>query len=60
MIILGWRREVRPRRIKLTDKYKAKRIEFANEQLLLRPNPEDWEEVDFSDETWATNDPLWK
>ena len=28
--------------------------------LLQRPNPEDWEDVLFSDETWATNSVMWK
>lgn len=35
-------------------------IAWANQQLELRPLLEDWESVIFSDETWATNDPMWK
>ncbi|KAK3983761.1 hypothetical protein QBC44DRAFT_375942, partial [Cladorrhinum sp. PSN332] len=56
----GFDRGVRPRRILLTDAHKAARLAFAYEQLALRPNPEDWEDVVFSDETWATNSPMWK
>lgn len=57
---LGYRRAIRPRRIKRTEANKRARVAFAREQLALRPNPEDWEHVVFSDETWATNDPMWK
>jgi hypothetical protein len=57
---LGYKRVIQPRRIYLTDRHKAARLAFAYEQLELRPNPEDWEFVLFSDETWATNDPMWK
>jgi hypothetical protein len=57
---LGWKRSIRQRQIQLTDKYNADRLAFAYEQLPLRPNPEDWENVLFSDETWATNNPMWK
>ena len=52
---LGYKRIIRPRRIYLTDRHKANRVAFAYEQLALRPRPEDWERVLFSDETWATN-----
>lgn len=57
---LGYSRKIRPRRIQLTDRHKADRLAFAYEQLALRPRPEDWERVLFSDETWATNNPMWK
>ena len=57
---IGYKRAIRPRRIKLTKANKQARVNFAREQLQLRPRPKDWENVDFSDETWATNDPMWK
>jgi len=57
---LGYRRALRPRRIGRTETNKRQRVAFAREQLRLRPRPEDWEDVGFSDETWATNDPMWK
>jgi len=57
---MGWQRRIRPRRIILTPWHKAARLRFAYEQLYLRPNPEDWEKVLFSDETWATASPMWK
>ena len=57
---LGYKRVIRPRRIYLTDRHKANRLAFAYEQLALRPRPEDWEQVLFSDETWATNSNQWK
>ncbi|KAK3341845.1 hypothetical protein B0T25DRAFT_523079 [Lasiosphaeria hispida] len=57
---MGWKRRVRPRRIVLTERHKAARLTFAYEQLYLRPNPEDWERVLFSDETWATTSLMWK
>jgi DDE superfamily endonuclease len=57
---LGYLRSKRPRRIHLTDFRKARRLAFAYEQLALRPRPEDWERVLFSDETWATNSYMWK
>lgn len=57
---MGWKRRVRPRRIHLTDRHKADRLNFAYEQLSVRPNPEDWEDILFSDETWATTSPMWK
>ncbi|KAK4196960.1 hypothetical protein QBC40DRAFT_158910, partial [Triangularia verruculosa] len=56
----GFDRKVPPRRIQLTPAHKAARLAFAREQLALRPRPEDWEHVAFSDETWATNNPMWK
>jgi hypothetical protein len=57
---LGYKRIIRPRRIYLTDRHKANRLSFAFEQLALRPRPEDWERILFSDETWATNSNQWK
>lgn len=57
---LGWKRQIQRRRIHLTPRHKATRLQFAYEQLGLRPNPEDWERVLFSDETWATTNPMWK
>jgi hypothetical protein len=57
---LGYKRRVRRRKIILTDANKRIRVNFAKEQLQLRPRPEDWEGVIFSDETWATNNPMWK
>ena len=57
---MGYSRRKRPRRIELTAQHRAARLAFAYEQLALRPNPEDWEKVIFSDETWATNNPMWK
>jgi transposase len=57
---LGYRRLIRSRRIYLSDANKRARVAWAQEQLRLRPRPEDWEWVLFSDETWATNDPMWK
>ena len=60
MKLLGFERKVRPHHIHLTAIHKENRIAFAQEQLRLRPHPEDWETMIFSDETWATNDPMWK
>lgn len=60
MMAAGFKRRIQPRRLKLTDRHKAARLAFAYEQLTLRPQPEDWEKVLFSDETWATNNPMWK
>lgn len=57
---LGWKRRKRPRKIRRTEANKRERVAVAREWLQLRPNPEDWEDVLFSDETWATNDPMWK
>lgn len=57
---IGYRRQVRKHKIHLTDRHKAARLTFAYEQLSLRPNPEDWETVLFSDETWATTSYMWK
>jgi hypothetical protein len=57
---LGYRRRKRCRDLDLPDEYRAQRLAFAYEQLALRPRPEDWEKVIFSDETWATNCPVWK
>jgi hypothetical protein len=57
---MGYKRKIRPRRIHLTERHKADRLAFAYEQLARRPNPEDWEKVLFSDETWATTSPMWK
>jgi ketohexokinase/beta-glucosidase len=57
---LGYKRIKRRRDLNLPDRYRAKRLAFAYEQLALRPRPEDWEKVIFSDETWATNNPMWK
>lgn len=51
----GFKRTTRPRRIYLSETHKVSRVQFAMEQLNLQPNPEDWESVIFSDETWATN-----
>jgi len=48
---MGYKRAIRPRRIKLTEANKRARVNFAKEQLQLRPRPKDWENVDFSDET---------
>ncbi|KAK4666774.1 hypothetical protein QC763_0050450 [Podospora pseudopauciseta] len=56
----GYQRKVLPRRIKLTPAHMQARLAFAREQLALRPRPEDWEKVAFSDETWATNSHMWK
>jgi len=60
MQALGYRRIIRRRRIHHTDRHKANRLSFAYEQLDLRPEPEDWEPILFSDETWATNSNQWK
>lgn len=57
---MGYSRKKPPRKIELTYQHRAARLAFAYEQLALRPNPEDWEKVIFSDETWATNNPMWK
>ncbi len=57
---LGYRRAIQPRRIKRTEANKRSRVAFVQAQLRLRPRSEDWEDVGFSDETWATTDPLWK
>ncbi|KAK3985964.1 hypothetical protein QBC44DRAFT_334189 [Cladorrhinum sp. PSN332] len=56
----GWKRKVRPRKIHLTPAHKTARLTWAREQLERRPRPEDWETVLFTDETWATNNPMWK
>ncbi|KAK4193971.1 hypothetical protein QBC40DRAFT_131176, partial [Triangularia verruculosa] len=60
MLEAGFKRRVQPRRIRLTVAHRQARLAFAREQLALRPRPEDWEKVAFSDETWATNNPMWK
>jgi transposase len=57
---LGGHSKFRPRRIKLTQALKDERVAWCQQQLQLRPNPEDWEDVLFSDETWAVNDYMWK
>lgn len=57
---LGWKRRKRPRRIRRTEANKRGRVAFARECLQRWPEPEDWEDKLFSDETWATNDPMWK
>ncbi|KAK4102975.1 hypothetical protein N658DRAFT_330857 [Parathielavia hyrcaniae] len=57
---LGWASFVRPKKIDLTEEDLRRRIQWCQEQLRLRPRPEDWEDVLFSDETWAVNDPTWK
>ncbi|KAK4202993.1 hypothetical protein QBC40DRAFT_346694 [Triangularia verruculosa] len=49
-----------PRRLKLTARHRKARLAFAREQLAVCPRPEDWETVLFSDETWATNNHMWK
>lgn len=56
----GFQRKVPPRKIQLTARHRADRLAFCREQLALRPRPEDWENVAFSDETWATNSHIWK
>ncbi|KAK4641472.1 hypothetical protein QC761_0074400 [Podospora bellae-mahoneyi] len=60
MLEAGFERRVQPRRIRLTVEHRQTRLAFAREQWALRPRPEDWEVVLFSDETWATNNPIWK
>ncbi len=57
---MGYHRHIRPRKIILTEANKQARLQWAQLQLALRPRPEDWERVIFSDETWAKNDPMWK
>ncbi|KAM7185269.1 hypothetical protein V8F33_012498, partial [Rhypophila sp. PSN 637] len=57
---VGGHSKFRPRRIKLTQALKDERVDWCCRQLQLRPNPEDWEDVLFSDETWAVNDFMWK
>ncbi len=57
---LGWKRKKRPRKIQRTEANKRERVARARELLQQWPNPEDWEDFLFSDETWATNDPMWK
>lgn len=62
---LGYNRVLKPRVIKLTARAKRLRVAFANWALERWPNPEDWVQDDapnilFSDETWATNNPMWK
>ena len=57
---MGYKRTTRPYKIHLTDAQKRARIQFARNQLNLRPDPRDWEGVIFSDETQATNDPMSK
>ena len=60
METLGFQRRVQPRRIHLTAANKAHRVRWAQDMLIRFPNPEDWENIGFSDETWAVNDPQWK
>ena len=57
---LGYERTVCPRKIRLTEAHKRARIAFAQEHLRLRPTPEDWDSVIWTDETWATGNPTWK
>lgn len=58
--LLGWRRRKRPRRIHRTVANEQARVRWCKRMQQLRPRPEDWEDVIFSDETWAVNDPMWK
>lgn len=51
---------IRPFEIPRTEANKRMRVLWCQDQLRLRPNPEDWERVFWSDETWALNDPMWK
>lgn len=60
------------RRLGFSTKRKRSRLicrTLANERARVRwcevclerwPNEDDWENIIFSDETWATNDPIWK
>lgn len=57
---LGGHSIIRPRRIRLTQRQTDERLVWCRTQIQLRPRPEDWEDVLFSDETWAKNDPMWK
>ncbi len=57
---LGFARKIRKRRYRQSIKSKRERVEFARAQLALRPNPENWENIIFSDETWATTKPMQK
>jgi hypothetical protein len=45
--------------IDLTPQQRRNRVVWCQDQLRLRPRPEDWEGVLFSDEKWALNDPLY-
>ena len=60
METLGFQRRVRGRRIHRTAANKAHRVRWAQDMLARFPNPEAWEAIGFSDETWAVNDPQWK
>ncbi|KAK1780351.1 hypothetical protein QBC45DRAFT_305570, partial [Copromyces sp. CBS 386.78] len=55
-----FQRKARKRRIRRTNANKRERVEWCREIIRLRPRPEDWEDALVSDETWATNDPMWK
>jgi transposase len=57
---IGIKSEIRPRKVPRTEANKRNRVAWCREQLRLRPTPESWETVGFSDETWAMNDPQWK
>jgi len=55
---LSYLSRIRPHDILRTPANERHRIVWSQLQLRLQPNPEDWENVAFSDETWAVNDPM--
>ena len=57
---LGYTRRLRRRRIRHTEANRRARVRWCEEIKARFPNPEDWEWIIFSDETWAVNDPMWK
>lgn len=57
---LGYTRRIRRRRVRHTAANRRARVRWCLEMKQRFPNPQDWEWVIFSDETWANNDPMWK
>lgn len=57
---LGFQRKARKRMIKRSGANKRERVQWCQIMSRLRPRPENWENVLVCDETWATNDPMWK
>lgn len=57
---LGFSRRKRPRRIHRTPANERARVRFCKQCLERWPDEKDWENIIFSNKTWATNDPMWK
>jgi len=55
---LSYLSRIRPQDIIQTPENERRRVAWCRLQLLIQPNPKDWENVAFSDKTWAVNDPM--